>query len=84
MSLPSKSELEALSYSFDGSPFCQVSGSSTVTGNGLDYSIDGSPFWFITATPSGYKMYVGANQVTAMYIGENQVTVAYLGENSLL
>lgn len=42
MALPNKTELEALSYSFDGTPFCQVAMESV---DGLNYSFDGTPFW---------------------------------------
>lgn len=47
MALTTTSDLSALDYSFDGSPFCQIAGASDVITDGLDYSFDGSPFWAI-------------------------------------
>jgi len=45
MASPTANDLLGLGYSFDGSPFVQISKAGAT--EGLNFSFDGSPFWAV-------------------------------------
>lgn len=45
MSIPKKTDLLTLDYSYLGEPFCNVAANCNTDSNGLDYSYLGEPFW---------------------------------------
>jgi hypothetical protein len=47
MSLPTKSDIQELSFSKNGGPWVRVASKSSQDADGLSYSKDGTPFWFI-------------------------------------
>lgn len=72
MSLPDKSSLQSLDYSFFGEPFVQIVASSSINPDTLDYSFFGEPFWSIKsgllATSSQSAHLVAENRLVHCYI----------------
>lgn len=75
-------DIKALKYSLDGSPWCNVVAKSSINADTLEYSKDGSPWW-------GHKLqrlwnlFIGSNRVDKMFIGSNEVDAAYVGSVQL-
>ena len=53
MTLPTKTNLETMDYSYGGVPFVSVATKSGITFGGMEYSFFGAPFWGaeVAATP---------------------------------
>ena len=47
MALPTKTDVQTLQFSADGSPWCRVAAKSGIDLDTLEYSLDGSPWWGI-------------------------------------
>lgn len=45
MSLPTKTQIQQLGFSLDGSPFCKVTTKPNIDINMLGFSLDGTPWW---------------------------------------
>lgn len=59
MALPTKAQLEGMSYSKDGTPHVRVASKAGQDADGLAYSKDGTPFWFTEeASVSGTNMQI--------------------------
>jgi hypothetical protein len=50
MALPTKSDIQTMSYSKDGTPWVQVSPKTAVDLNTMSYSKDGTPWWGVASS----------------------------------
>jgi hypothetical protein len=72
MSLPDKSALQSMDYSYFGEPFVRVVASSSINPDTLDYSFLGEPFWSVK---SGL---LATDSLSAYLAGPNQLVHCFL------